>query len=92
MEELNSIYRDLKIEERYERRDKERIDGFLYTYNRGHIRVLVPGAGLGRLAYDIARQGIFYNNSLFGSQFHLICLLCRFQVLAVKVSCTMHIM
>ncbi|CDS13701.1 hypothetical protein LRAMOSA05875 [Lichtheimia ramosa] len=39
LEELDSIYKDLKVEE------------------RGHIRVLVPGAGLGRLAYDIARQG-----------------------------------
>lgn len=27
---------------------------------RGDIRVLVPGAGLGRLAFDIASQGIYY--------------------------------
>lgn len=56
--------------------------------DRGHIRVLVPGAGLGRLAYDIARQGIFYSMiTLIGSQFNLV--YAGLQVLAVKVSsCT----
>lgn len=35
-------------------------DFLVYIYDRGHIRVLVPGAGLGRLAYDIARQGVYF--------------------------------
>ena len=29
--------------------------------NRGMIKVLVPGAGLGRLAYEIAKEGRYFN-------------------------------
>ncbi|KAI9331146.1 N2227-like protein-domain-containing protein [Pilaira anomala] len=45
--------------------------------NRGQIRVLVPGAGLGRLAFDIAKSGFscqgneFSYYMLFGSHFAL---------------------
>lgn len=28
--------------------------------NRGDVKILVPGAGLARLAFDIALQGVFY--------------------------------
>ena len=34
------------------------LSGFIHAH-RGEIRVLVPGAGLGRLAYDIAKLGKF---------------------------------
>ena len=35
----------------------ERRYGFLSPEQRGDIKVLVPGAGLGRLAYDIVKEG-----------------------------------
>ncbi|KAI7859077.1 N2227-like protein-domain-containing protein [Circinella umbellata] len=36
----------------------ENIYGDVEVKDRGNIRILVPGAGLGRLAYDIASKGI----------------------------------
>ena len=37
----------------------------LYPANRGQVKVLVPGAGLGRLAFDIAMEGFKCQGSGF---------------------------
>ena len=37
----------------------------LYPANRGQVKVLVPGAGLGRLAFDIAMEGFKCQGSEF---------------------------
>ena len=37
----------------------------LYPANRGQVKVLVPGAGLGRLAFDIAMEGFECQGSEF---------------------------
>ena len=37
----------------------------LYPANRDQVKVLVPGAGLGRLAFDIAREGFECQGSEF---------------------------
>lgn len=34
-------------------------DNYFYVMFRRTLRVLVPGAGLGRLAYDVAKLGMY---------------------------------
>ena len=60
---INQFYRDWSAEGANERdacyepvlRDLEGI--FAHTQDRGDVRVLVPGAGLGRLVFELCRQG-----------------------------------
>jgi carnosine N-methyltransferase len=42
----------------------ESLYGTVSHEQRGHIHVLVPGAGLGRLAFDIARAGFSCQGSI----------------------------
>lgn len=54
---LTKHFSKVPLEERFVRsRNPLLCSGLTHAYS-GNIRVLVPGAGLGRLAYDIAKLG-----------------------------------
>jgi hypothetical protein len=54
---LTKHFSNVLPEERFVRSRNPLLCSGLIHIRRGNIRVLVPGAGLGRLAYDIAKLG-----------------------------------
>ncbi|KAK9479575.1 N2227-like protein-domain-containing protein [Lipomyces japonicus] len=72
---LKQIYRDWSAEGKPERdicygRAINELNSKFESFNRSSIRVLVPGAGLGRLAYDIACEGYISQGNEFS--YHML--------------------
>ena len=72
MQELEKLYPSVN-----KKNSSEQQSAFGYCASRNDLKVLVPGAGLGRLAYDIAMQGF----ECQGNEFSLYMLLASNYVL-----------
>lgn len=59
-EALIKHFSDVPLEQRFDLTKTHAPCSFVdHTTDRGSLRVLVPGSGLGRLAHDVASMGMF---------------------------------